>query len=103
MGNSNVIYMFDKNKRQFFEDEKILPGAYKVMRLILDKDEKMFNFICIQLDLRFSFFPLVWIVYHDISNCDLDLTIEYLKEWSYSKITDLNDYIKLYSPGERHI
>lgn len=88
--------------------EKILqiadgnPGVGKVLAEIAKKDESRINPIHAAILITKSDSTLIWIVYKDICDYDIDKTISYLVNWYTNSSIDLNKYIKIYNPEARH-
>ena len=77
-------------------------GVASVLKGILDKDYLFIEMLSYVMNQTHSEPSLIWVVYKDICDHDIDKTIEYLKKWNITKMINLNDYIKKNNPEARH-
>ncbi len=78
------------------------PGVVEVLAKIATIDVNFLNPLKIMMDLTDSNHTLLWIVYKDICEFDIDKTMDYLKTWFSNHHVNLNDYIKITHPDGRH-
>lgn len=78
------------------------PGVVRVLSEISKQNAAILNPLHIMIKLTKTKSSLLWIVYKDICEFDINKTIKYLEDWYSNTSVNLNEYIKTNNPEARH-